>query len=48
VKKFFLGQALLKAKIDEYLAQNFYEAGYADVHLVRTGLITKRPIWVGQ
>jgi small subunit ribosomal protein S3 len=46
VKKFFLGQALLKAKIDEYIAQNFYEAGYADVHLVRTGLGTRAHIYV--
>lgn len=46
VKKFFLGQALLKAKIDEYLAQNFYEAGYADVHIVRTGLGTRVHIYV--
>jgi len=45
VKKFFLGQALLKAKIDEYLAQNFYEAGYADVHLVKTGLGTRIHIY---
>ena len=45
VKKFFLGQALLKAKIDEYLAQNFYEAGYADVNIVKTGLGTRIHIY---
>jgi small subunit ribosomal protein S3 len=45
IKKYFLGQALLKAKIDEYLAQNFYEAGYADVHVVKTGLGTRVHIY---
>jgi len=45
IKRFFLGQALLKAKIDEYLAQNFYEAGYADVHIVKTGLGTRIHIY---
>ncbi|MCE4612788.1 MAG: 30S ribosomal protein S3 [Desulfurococcales archaeon] len=38
IKKYFLTQAMLKAKIDEYLAQNFYEAGYSGVHVVQTGL----------
>ncbi|MEB3859888.1 MAG: 30S ribosomal protein S3 [Desulfurococcales archaeon] len=38
IKRYFLTQAMLKAKIDEYLAQNFYEAGYSGVHVVQTGL----------
>lgn len=36
---------MIKAKIDEYLAQNFYEAGYADVHIVKTGLGTRIHIY---
>lgn len=41
IKRYFLSQALLKAKIDEYLAQNFYEAGYSGVSIVRSGLGTR-------
>ena len=38
IKKYFLNQALVKAKIDEYLAQNFYEAGYSSVSILKSGL----------
>lgn len=41
IKKFFIGQALLRTKIDEYLAQNFYEAGYSGVNITKTGLGTR-------
>jgi len=45
IKKYFLGQALLRTKIDEYLAQNFYEAGYSGVSLIKTGLGTRIHIY---
>ncbi|MCS7107566.1 MAG: 30S ribosomal protein S3 [Acidilobaceae archaeon] len=41
VKKYFLGQALLRVKLDEFLAQNFYEAGYSNVSIAKTGLGTR-------
>ncbi len=45
VYRYFLNQALLRAKIDEYLAQNFYEAGYAGVRIVQTSLGTTIDIY---
>ncbi|MCX8196457.1 MAG: 30S ribosomal protein S3 [Acidilobaceae archaeon] len=41
VKKFFLSQALLRVKVDEFLAQNFYEAGYSGVSVTKTALGTR-------
>ena len=41
ITKHFLNQALIKAKVDEYLAQNFYEAGYSGVEIIQTGLGTR-------
>lgn len=38
VYRYFLNQALLRAKIDEYLAQNFYEAGYSKVRIYVTSI----------
>ncbi len=38
IKKHFLKQGLLQAMIDEYLAQNFYEAGYSGVVVIQSGL----------
>ena len=44
-EQIFLEEALLKAKIDEYLAQHFYEAGYSGVIVTRTGLGTRVHIY---
>ncbi len=44
-EEIFLKQALLKAKVDEYLAQNFYEAGYSGVIISQTGLGTRVHIY---
>ncbi len=41
----FLKQAILRAKVDEYLAQNFYEAGYSGVVITQTGLGTRIHIY---
>ncbi len=38
ITRLFLEWGLLDAKIDEYLAQNFYSAGYSRVNIIRTGL----------
>ncbi|MEB3759649.1 MAG: 30S ribosomal protein S3 [Desulfurococcales archaeon] len=38
IKKHFLKQGILQAMIDEYLAQNFYEAGYSGVVVIQSGL----------
>ncbi|BAA79318.1 30S ribosomal protein S3P [Aeropyrum pernix K1] len=45
VVKHFLNQGLLRTKIDEWLAQNFYEAGYSRVKVVQTSLGTNITIW---
>jgi len=45
IRKLFLDLALTQAKIDEYLAQNFYEAGYSGVIVTRTGLGTRIHIY---
>jgi len=45
ITKLFLEQSLLKAKIDEYLAQNFYAAGYSGIDLIKTGLATRIHIY---
>lgn len=34
----FLDQGLTRARLDEYLAQNFYEAGYSGVIITQSGL----------
>ncbi len=41
ITRLFLEWGLLDAKIDEYLAQNFYSAGYSRVNIIRTGLETR-------
>ena len=41
ITRMFIQWNLLDAKIDEYLAQNFYTAGYSRVSIVRTGLETR-------
>jgi small subunit ribosomal protein S3 len=45
IVRLFLEQGLLRAKIDEYLAQNFYAAGYSGVDIIRTGLGTRIHIY---
>ncbi|MEM1873600.1 MAG: 30S ribosomal protein S3 [Acidilobaceae archaeon] len=45
LKKFFLEQSLSKVKLDEYLAQVFYEAGYAGVNVTKTALGTRVHIY---
>lgn len=45
VVRHFLNQGLLRTKIDEWLAQNFYEAGYSRVKVVQTSLGTNITIW---
>ncbi|GAB6147840.1 30S ribosomal protein S3 [Stetteria hydrogenophila] len=41
ITRLFIEWGLLDAKIDEYLAQNFYGAGYSRVNISRTGLETR-------
>ncbi|MGC9112208.1 30S ribosomal protein S3 [Acidilobus sp.] len=41
IKSYFLRQGLTRVKVDEYLAQNFYTAGYAGVQIVQSGLGTR-------
>ncbi len=38
IKKYFIKKAMVKVAIDEYLAKNFYRAGYAGVDIQRTPL----------
>ncbi len=38
IKKYFIKKAMIKVAIDEYLAKNFYRAGYAGVDIQRTPL----------
>lgn len=38
VKKLFVQKGIVKTKIDEYLAREFYRAGYAGVDLLKTPL----------
>ena len=45
ITRLFLEQSLLKAKLDEYLAQNFYAAGYSGLDLIKTGLATRIHIY---
>ena len=45
IRRMFLDLALTRAKIDEYLAKNFYEAGYSGVIVTRTGLGTRIHIY---
>ncbi len=45
IKKMFLRQSILKAKVDEYLAQNFYEAGYSGAFIIQSGLGTRVHIY---
>ncbi|MCE4601735.1 MAG: 30S ribosomal protein S3 [Desulfurococcales archaeon] len=45
IKKMFLKQSILKAKVDEYLAQNFYEAGYSGAFIIQSGLGTRVHIY---
>ena len=41
IKGYFLRQGLIRVKVDEYLAQNFYTAGYAGVQIMQSGLGTR-------
>jgi len=41
IKNYFLRQGLIKVKLDEYLAQNFYTAGYAGLQIAQSGLGTR-------
>ncbi len=41
IKKYFLDQALLQTKVDEYLAYHFHSAGYSKVELQRTPIGTR-------
>ncbi|ESQ23417.1 MAG: 30S ribosomal protein S3 [Acidilobus sp.] len=41
IKNYFLRQGLVRVKLDEYLAQNFYTAGYAGLQIVQSGLGTR-------
>lgn len=43
--RIFIENALMKARVDEYLAQNFYEAGYSGVILAQSGLGTRMHIY---
>ncbi len=38
IRNHFISMGILNTKIDEYLAQNFYEAGYSGVIVVQSGL----------
>lgn len=38
IKKLFVQKGIIKAKIDEYLAKEFYRAGYAGVDILKTPL----------
>ena len=41
IRKYFLEQALLQAKVDEYLAYHFHSAGYSKVELQKTPIGTR-------
>ena len=41
VKRLFVQKGIIKAKIDEYLAKEFYRAGYAGVDILKTPLGTR-------
>lgn len=43
--RIFLENALIQARVDEYLAQNFYEAGYSGVIVTQSGLGTRIHIY---
>ncbi len=45
VKKLFVQKGIIKAKIDEYLAKEFYRAGYAAVDILKTPLGTRIVIY---
>ncbi len=45
IKKFFVQKGIVKTKIDEYLAREFYRAGYAGIDLLKTPLGTRIVIY---
>ncbi len=45
IKKYFVSRGLIKTKIDEYLAKEFYRAGYAGVDIQKTPLGTRVVIY---
>jgi len=45
IKKFFVQKGIIKTKIDEYLAREFYRAGYAGVDILKTPLGTRIVIY---
>ena len=45
IERHFIRKNLIRAQIDEYLAQNFYEAGYSRVEILQSGLGTRIHIY---
>jgi len=45
IKKFFVQKGIIKTKVDEYLAREFYRAGYAGVDILKTPLGTRIVIY---
>ena len=45
IERHFIKRNLVRVMIDEYLAQNFYEAGYSKVVIVQSGLGTRVHIY---
>ena len=45
IKKLFVQKGIIKVKIDEYLAKEFYRAGYAGVDILKTPLGTRIVIY---
>lgn len=41
IASYFIRQNINRVKVDEYLAQNFYTAGYAGVQIIQSGLGTR-------
>ena len=41
IKKYFIEKGILKTMIDEYLAANFWRAGYAGVDIIKTPVDTR-------
>jgi len=45
IKKYFVEKGIIKTQIDEYLAREFYRAGYAGVDIAKTPLGTRITIY---
>ncbi|QGR18924.1 30S ribosomal protein S3 [Stygiolobus azoricus] len=48
VKKYFLQKSMIKVKVDEYLAKQFYNAEYAGVDIIKTPIGTRVVIYAGR